>query len=154
MYSEKTITFIHTTKDAPESNEADYAFYLPAAHKNDRPKDTWHTWQVRRVRLIDPLFISKTTVFRWQHSKETTFKLVQSCEPCVNSFRSKYGTRKGARIVTNYVCVHKTKPPARTPLCGSDWIQKWNRTIFKTARLTKQFLHHRHTGSIKKKRKS
>lgn len=78
------------TKHAPESNEADYAFYLPAAHKNVRPKDTWHTWQVRRVRLIDPLFISKTTVFLWQQLKETTFKLVQSCTPSINSFRSKY----------------------------------------------------------------
>lgn len=29
-----------TTNHAPESNEEDYALYLPAVYKNDRPKDT------------------------------------------------------------------------------------------------------------------
>lgn len=64
--------------------------------KNDRPKYIWHIWQVRRVRLIDPLFISKTTVSLWQHSKETTFKLVQSSvsSPRINSFRVNKGHGK------------------------------------------------------------
>lgn len=29
-----------TASHAPDSNEEDYALYLPAVHKNDRPKDT------------------------------------------------------------------------------------------------------------------
>lgn len=100
------------TKHAPESNEGDYAFYLPAAHKNDRAKYTWHIWHVRMVSLIDPLFISKTTVFLWQHSEETTLKLVQGSvsSPCINSFRSKEGTREGVEIVTQaHTDTHKHK---------------------------------------------
>lgn len=151
------------TKHAPESNEGDYAFYLPAAHKNDRPKDTWHIWQVRRVRLIDPLFISKTTVFLWQHSRETTFKLVQISvsSPCINSFRSKEGTRKGVRIVTQtmYASAHAHRhtqtqtPYPRTPLCRSDWIQNQNKTVFKMVSLRQCFLHHKEGGNTKRKEK-
>lgn len=64
---------------------------------------------------------------RW----ETTLKLVQSSvsSPCINSFRSKAGTRGGAGIVTgekknkNYVCTlaqrhagkHNTPPPTPVP---------------------------------------
>lgn len=129
------------TKHAPESNEEDYASYLPGAHKNDRPKDTWHIWQERKVRLIDPLFISKTTVFLWQHSWKTTLKLVQSSvsSPCINSFRSKEGTRKGVRNVTQtmYASAHAHRhaqkahtPYPHTPLCRSDWIQNQNKTVF------------------------
>lgn len=126
------------TKHAPESNEGDYAFYLPAVHKNDRPKDTWHIRQVRRVSLIDPLFISKTTVFLWQHSGETTLKLVQSSvsSPCINSFRSKEGTREGVELVTEtmYASAHRKAqtqtPYPRTPLCRSDWMQNQNKTFF------------------------
>lgn len=99
------------TKHAPESNEEDYAFYLSTVHESDRPKDTWHIWQVRRVSLIDPLFIFQTTVFLWQHSEKTTLKLVQSSvfSPCINSFRSKEGTREGVAIVTEtmYADTHR-----------------------------------------------
>lgn len=151
------------TKHAPESNEGDYAFYLPAAHKNDRPRDTWHIWQVRGVRLIDPLFISKKTVFPWQHSKETTFKLVQSSvsSPCINSFRSKEGTCKGVRIVThNYLCKRtltqtrtNTNPIPRAPLCRSDWIQNQNKSVFKMVSLWHYFRHYKEGGNTKRKGK-
>lgn len=103
------------TKHAPESNEGDYAFYLPTAHKNDRPKYTWHVWHMRRVSLIDPVFISKTTVFLRQHSEETTLKLVQGSvfSPCINSFWSKGGTREGVEIVTRaHTDTHKSHTSA------------------------------------------
>lgn len=59
-------------------------------------------WQVRGVSLIDPLFISKTTVSLWQHSAEATSKLVQSSvfSLCKKSLRSKEEPPEGAAIVT------------------------------------------------------
>lgn len=149
------------TKHAPESNEGDYTFYLATVHKSDRPKDTWHIWQVRRVSLIDPLFISQTTVFLWQHSEETTLKLVQSSvfSPCINSFRSKEGTREGVAIVTEtmYAGTHRSAqtqtPHPHTPLCRSDWIQNQNKTLFKTVSHRRNFLHHKEGGNTERKEK-
>lgn len=137
IHSQRAITFYpyaSLTKHAPESNEGDYAFYLPAAHKNDRPKDTWYIWQVRRGKADwSPLHL-------WNNCLAVTTLRgdnIQTCTRlCINSFRRNEGTKKGVRIVTQTVYVstaaHRQKPHAPPPYswhthtslyCRSDWIQ-------------------------------
>lgn len=141
-------------KHAPESNERDYAVYLLAAHKKWQAKrHMTHVAGEEGLSLIDPPFISKTTVSLWQQSAETTLKLVRS-----SVFLVKKSLEKVLRLWHNW-CIkahpdtHEHKPPHPcTPLCRSDRMHDRNEALL-WATLTDSTFYNTKAGSNAERKK-